>query len=285
MTPDDYCAAEIGGPDSNLYYSLLFLPSATRRAASAVHAFAHEVNDVVDECEDPGVARTKLDWWREEILRTYAGAARHPITQALAPVIAAQKFKRELLLAIINAAEATLGHVRFETFDALRAHCHATGSIPAELAAMVLGFTDPATRRSAQTLGLALRLTEIVANIGHDVRRDRLYLPAEELRRFGATESDMLACRHTPALESLLAYAAERARRLLDDADAHLPDCDRANQLPGQIQAALARVHLDEINADGYRTIERRLALTPIRKLWIAWKTRARERRRARRHT
>jgi len=277
MTPDDYCATAIGGPGSNLYYSLMFLPPTTRHAGAAVYAFAREIADVAQECREPDVAHAKFDWWREEIARCYAGAARHPVTQAFA----GRTMDREALLAMITAAETTIGGVRLDTVESLHAHCHATGSIREQLAASVFGSTDHAAGLYAQTLGLALRLTEILVHLGRDVRRDRLYLPRESLRRFGVAEDDVLACRHTPAFEALMAHETGRATQLFDEAIARLPERDRARQLPGLIQAAIARMQLDEMRRDGYRALERHVALTPMRKLWIAWSTRIRERHRA----
>lgn len=282
MTPDDYCANLIGGRGSSFYYSLMFLPLSMRRAANAVYAFVHETNAIADECHDPSVARIKLEWWREEILRTYAGAPRHPVTQALAPVIAAHAFERVHFLTLLAATETTLGRMRIEKFESLRDHCQHIGSTPALLTATVFGITDPATRLYAETLGVALRLTEILSNLGQDVRHDRLYLPAEDLGRFDVTETDILACRHTPAFEALMAFQTERALRHYDQALGQLPPVDHTHQLPGLIMTAIARTHLDEVRRDGFRVLERRLALPPLRKLWIAWKTRARERRHAR---
>ncbi len=283
MIPDDYCAAAIGGLGSDVYASMLFLPPAARRAGNAVHALAREISDVAHECQDPGVARTKFEWWREEIQRCYAGSPRHPVTQALAPVIAAHKIERELLLLLVNATEATLGRVRFDTFESLCSHCRGTGAVVTVLTARVFGITEPATQRYAEGLGIALRLTDILINLGRDVRRDRLYLPAESLAHFGVTEADVRACRHTPAFEALMAQEAERVRRCYDEAIAQLPINDRPQQLPGLIMAAIARAQLDEVKDDGYHVLERRVALTPLRKLWIAWTTRRAERRLARR--
>ncbi len=277
MTPYDYCANKIGGPGSDLYYSLLFLPTERRQVVNAVYAFVRETGEIADECSDPSVAHAKLNWWREEIQRTYAGAPRHPITQTLAPGITQYQFEREHFVAILDASAATVGRVRIENLELLRMHCHGTGSIPGLLAGTAFGLTEPATRIYTEILGLGLRLTEILSYLGHDTRRDRLYLPATDLRRFGVSETDILAGRHTLAFATLMRFEVDTALHYLDDALTELPHADRAHQLPGLVMAALARAQLDEIRRDGYRVLERHLALTPLRKLWIAWRTRARE--------
>ena len=274
MTPDDYCADKTGYPGSDLYYSLLFLPTPPRRAVNAVFAFVRETGEIGDDTREPDVARAKLDWWRDETARLFSGAPRHPVTRALAPAIAAYGFTREPFLALLDAAAQNLGPVRIETFDQLRAHCRQLGAIPQLLAADVFGAQAPATREYAATLGVALRLTEIVSDIGHDLRHERLFLPAADLRRHGVTEADLLARRHTPAFEALMAHATQQALDLFDQALALLPPADYPKQLPGRILAELARAQLEEIRRDGYRVLERKLALTPLRKLWIAYRTR-----------
>lgn len=281
MTPDDYCANRIGGPGSSLYYSLMFVPPATRRHANALHAFVREVSDIVSECQDPGVAHIKLDWWREEILRLYADAPRHPVSQALAPVVAAHELERDMFLTLIGATEETLERVRIDSFAQLLAHCRHMGAPLHAMAATVFGYTDPGTRHYAAALGAALRLTDILADLGRDVRRQQIYLPTQDLHRFGVTETDISSGRHTPQLEALLAHETECALRCYDEALTHLSERDRVQQLPGLVLTAIARAQLEEIRRDGYRVIEHRVTLTPLRKLWIAWRTRAREQRRA----
>src|SRR5207253_1659879 len=118
---------EIGRPGSSLYYSLMSLPAATREAANAIFALAHEIADVSRKCRDPGVAAIKFGWWREEIQRACDNAPRHPVTRVLAPVIARHRFERESLLTMVSAAESTVGYVRFETAEALHRYCRGSG--------------------------------------------------------------------------------------------------------------------------------------------------------------
>jgi phytoene synthase len=280
MTPDRYCAERVGA-GSNLHYSLLFATPHARRGANAVHAFVREVHDIADECSDAGVAQSKHNWWHEEIERMFADAPRHPVTQALAPIISARQLERVHFLAILAESARNVGRVRVPDFDSLHDHCLRAGGAPALLTARVFDLDQPATRAGIEMLGVALRLADIVCDLGQDVRRDRLFLPLEDLQRFRVNDADVLACRHTPAFESLLAFEIERTLRQLDEALARLPAIDRAAQLPSVILARLARAQLEEVGRDGYRVLERRVALTPLRKLWIAWRTRLSEHRRA----
>lgn len=281
MTPDQYCATRVHTAGSNLHYSLLFAAPTVRRAATAVHAFVDEVREIADECHDPGVALTKLDWWREEIERLYGGTPRHPVTQALAPAIAAHHLERGQFLTILAESARHVGRVRFPNFDLLHDHCLRAGAAPALLAARVFDLDQPAAHTGIEMLGAALRLADIICDLGKDIRRDRLFLPTEDLARFRVDEQDLLACRHTPALEQLMSFEIERAWRALDDALTRLPATDRRTQLPSVILARLTQAQIEEVRRDGCHVLERYVQLTPLRKLWIAWRTRLAENARA----
>src|SRR5688572_25877121 len=105
MTPDEYCQQKAIASGSSFYYSFLFLPPERRRAITALYAYCREVDDVVDECADAGVARTKLAWWRDEIGKLYAGSPQHPVTRALAPAIAAYGLQQQHMLELIDRSE------------------------------------------------------------------------------------------------------------------------------------------------------------------------------------
>jgi phytoene synthase len=276
MTPDGYCAQRIGAAAADAHYASLFATAAQRRGVYALYAYAGEVEEIATECHDAGVARSKLEWWREEIARLYDGAPRHPVTQALEPVIAAHALAREPFLAQLAATARGIGHVRFPNFPLLDGHCRHAGAPALLLATRVLGAPDAGAHERIEQLGAALRMQENLRHLGRDARRDVLLLPTEELRRFGVAESDVLATRQTPAFAALMAFAGERTGRALEDALGALPPLSRAAQLFVRILVALARAELDEIRRDGYRVLEHRIVLTPLRKLWIAWRTRLR---------
>jgi phytoene synthase len=141
------------------------------------------------------------------------------------------------------------------------------------LAAGIFGYANPRTLEYAQALGTAFQLTNIVRDVGEDARKGRIYLPMEDLRRFEVTEADVLARRRSDAFARLMAFQVERAEARYRQALSLLPAEDRRAQRPGLVMAAIYRTLLDEIRRDGYRVLEHRVALTPVRKLWIAWKT------------
>jgi phytoene synthase len=273
MSPDDYCQQKAAQSGSSFYYSFLFLPPERRRAITALYAFCREVDDTVDECTDESVARTKLAWWRKEVGAMLAGAPTHPVTQALRPHLAAYGLEGQHLLAIIDGMEMDLNQTRYLDYAALKRYCWHVASVVGILSARIFGFTRPETLQYAERLGLAFQLTNIIRDVGEDARKGRIYLPIDELQQFNVTAADILNARHNENFEKLMRFQTGRAQQVYDEAFALLPPADRRAQRPGLIMAAIYRTLLREIEDDGYHVLKQRVSLTPIRKLWIAWKT------------
>ena len=273
MTPDQYTQEKAAASGSSFYYSFLFLPPEKRRAITALYAFCREVDDVVDEVSDIGVARTKLAWWRTEVANLFAGHPRHPVTQALAPFTASHGIDAARMNEIIDGMEMDLVYHRYPDFESLKLYCHRAAGVVGQLSASIFGYTAPATLEYAENLGIAFQLTNIIRDVGEDARRDRVYLPQDELGRFGLTADDILARRGGAAFVSLMRFQTERAQSYYDLAFSKLAPADRRNQRAGLIMAAIYRTLLDEIARDDFQVLEQRVTLTPLRKLWIAWKT------------
>jgi 15-cis-phytoene synthase len=255
MTPHDYCRRRTAASGSSFYYGFLCLSGPRRRAIMALYAFCREVDDVVDETSDAELARRQLDEWRAEVARLYAGAPRHPVGQALAEVVAGFRLPEEQLLEIIDGMEMDLEQSRYADFGQLQLYCYRVASVVGLLSAEIFGYTERHTLRYAHDLGLAFQLTNILRDVGDDARRGRIYLPQDELARFGVTEDDILAGRYTPQMQELLAFQAQRAREFYERALGELPEADRRAQRPGLIMAAIYRRLLDEIVAGGYRVL------------------------------
>lgn len=273
MSPDDYCQQKTAQSGSSFYYSFLFLTPERRRAITALYAFCREVDDTVDDCTDESVARIKLEWWREEIAGMYEGRQSHPVTQALQPHLAVYDLKQEHLQAIIDGMEMDLNQTRYLDYAALTRYCWHVASVVGILSASIFGVTTPQTLQFAEKLGHAFQLTNIIRDVGEDARKGRIYLPVNELQQFGVTAADLLNARHSEKFEQLMAFQVARAQQAYDDAFALLPKQDRRAQRPGLMMAAIYRTLLDEVQADGYHVLTQRISLTPIRKLWLAWKT------------
>ena len=273
MTPEEYCQQKAASSGSSFYYSFMFLPPNRRRAITALYAFCREVDDVVDECQDPQIAATKLAWWRVELDRLYAGQPDHPVTRALKPVIEEFNLPREQLLEIIDGMEMDLQQTRYLDFTALSLYCYRVASVVGLLAAEIFGFEDRATQKYAHDLGTAFQLTNIIRDVGEDARRGRVYLPLDELKRFEVPVADILNARHSDNFRRLMEFQIERAEQFYAQALAALPAIDRKSQRPGLMMAAIYRTLLDEIKRDGSQVLNQRTSLTPLRKLWIAWRT------------
>ena len=273
MSPDQYCQERVAKSGSSFYYSFLFLPPPRRRAIMALYAFCREVDDVVDEIADPVVARTKLDWWRGEVDDTFAGKPSHPVGRALQPVIAAYQLPRAHFVAIIDGMQMDLDWNRYPDFATLETYCHRVAGVVGLLSAEIFGYQDPATRDYARNLGIALQLTNILRDVGEDARRNRIYVPLDELASHGVSVDDIILYRETDAVARLLQFQAQRARSYYAKAFSALPAGDRKAQRAGLIMGAIYRQLLEEVEGEGAAVMNRRVALTPLRKLWIAWKT------------
>lgn len=273
MSPDEYCQQKAATSGSSFYYSFLFLPPERRRAITALYAFCREVDDTVDEIDDPTVARTKLLWWRKEISAMLQGNPSHPVTKALQPHVATYKLKGEHLQAIIDGMEMDLDQSRYLDYPGLQRYCWHVAGVVGILSASIFGHTQGGTLLFAEKLGLAFQLTNIIRDVGEDGRKGRIYLPVNELQQFNVTAADILNGRHSDRFEQLMKFQIERARKVYQEAFDLLPKEDRRAQRPGLMMASIYRTLLDEIERDGYHVLNQRISLTPIRKLWLAWKT------------
>ena len=271
MTPDEYCARQAAPPGSALYYALRLARPACRPAIAAVHAFCREVRAIALEVSDPGVARLKLGWWHTEIAAAFAGRPQHPVAQALGAAAAAFKLPREPFDDVIEGVASDLEPAAYRDFAALEMRCRRVAQA-CVVSAQILGGTD-AARDYARDLGVALQLTSFIQRLAADLRHGRVYLPEDELARFGVEMEDLGQRRVTPAFGTLMAHQADRARTFYARALAVLPASERRVQRPGLAMAAIGRAVLEEIERDSFSVLDRRISLTPFAKAWIAWKT------------
>ena len=273
MTADDYCQQKAASSGSSFYYSFLFLPPERRRAITALYAFCREVDDVVDECQDPQLASTKLVWWRMEVAKLFEGKPEHPVTQALQGVLPHFNLPQEQLLEIIDGMEMDLTQTRYLDFKGLSLYCYRVASVVGLLAAEIFGYEDRKTQKYAHDLGMAFQLTNIIRDVGEDARRGRIYLPIDELQQFDVKAADILNARYSDNFRRLMEFQIARAEQYYEQAFAQLPPCDRRAQRPGLVMAAIYRALLNEIRRDGCQVLTQRTSLTPLRKLWLAVKT------------
>ncbi|MBE2261226.1 MAG: presqualene diphosphate synthase HpnD [Burkholderiaceae bacterium] len=275
MTPEDYVQQKAAASGSSFYYAFLFLPKPRRAAITAFYAFCREVDDVVDDVTDPGVAQTKLAWWQNEVTRAFAGQPTHPALQALAPHFAVYGIEEPHLQAVIEGCRMDLSQTRYLDFAGLQRYCHLVAGVVGEVSARIFGQTEAQTTAYAHRLGLAFQLTNIIRDVGEDALRGRIYLPVSELQQFDVKAHELLKREHSDRFTALMRFQAQRAHALYDEALALLPAADRRAQKPGLMMASIYRTLLREIEHEDFRVLNQRIALTPLRKFWLAWKVQA----------
>lgn len=273
MTPDEYCRNQAAPSGSSFYYSTLFLPADQRRALIALFAFCREIEESAKECSDPALGQIKLNWWRQELATAFNARAQHPVTQALLPAAARFDLPQELLLQLIDGVEDGLRKNRHADFRSLQDYCYQTSGVAEQLAARILGLNDPNTLQHAQELGLAFGLTHVILNVRDDARRNRILLPQDELERFGVTAADIFNLRETENFKKLIKFAIDKAENCYNRATSGFPEAERKVLRARLALAAIYRGLLREIREDGCRILRRRVDLTPVRKLWLAWIT------------
>jgi 15-cis-phytoene synthase len=275
MTPEQYVQQKAAASGSSFYYAFLFLPPPRRAAITAFYAFCREVDDVVDEVNEPSVAQAKLAWWQSEVAQAFAGNASHPVMKALMPNVAAYGVEQAQLQAVIRGCQMDLEQTRYLDFPALQRYCHLVAGVVGEVSARIFGQTQAATTDFAHKLGLAFQLTNIIRDVGEDAMRGRIYLPVNELQQFDVKAHEILQRKHSERFVALMRFQAQRAHALYDEALALLPAQDRRAQKPGLMMASIYRTLLREIEAEDFQVLKQRISLTPVRKLWLAWKVQA----------
>ena len=275
MTPAQYVQQKAAASGSSFYYAFLFLPAPKRAAITAFYAFCREVDDVVDDMVDASVAQTKLAWWQSEVAKSFAGQPSHPVMLALMPQTAAFGIEQRHLQAVIEGCQMDLEQTRYLDDAGLQRYCHLVAGVVGEVAARIFGQTQAQTTEYAHTLGQALQLTNIIRDVGEDAMRGRIYLPVNELKQFDVKAHEVLKRSYSDRFTALMRFQAERAHGLYDQALALLPAEDRRAQKPGLMMASIYRALLREIEADNFQVLHQRIHLTPLRKMWLAWKVQA----------
>ncbi|MEO7105309.1 MAG: presqualene diphosphate synthase HpnD [Rhodoferax sp.] len=274
-TPAQYVQEKAAASGSSFYYAFLFLPAPKRAAITAFYAFCREVDDVVDDMVDASIAQTKLAWWQSEVAKAFAGQPSHPVMKALMPLAAEFKIEHRHLQAVIEGCQMDLTQTRYLDYIALQRYCHLVAGEVGEVAAGIFGQTQPQTTQYAHKLGQALQLTNIIRDVGEDALRGRIYLPVNELKQFDVKAHEILKRTYSDNFTALMRFQAQRAHSLYDEALALLPAEDFRAQKPWLMMASIYRALLREIESDNFQVLHQRIRLTPLRKMWLAWKVQA----------
>jgi len=259
---------------SNFRYAFRFLSAGRRRALEAFYGFSRQADDIVDRAESPEAAAGHLAEWRAELERTLEGKPSHPVTCRLAEeVLARHPVRREDLFALIDGVEMDLKKKRYATFAELEPYCYGVASAVGLVCIEIFGRREEATREYAIATGKALQLTNILRDIRPDASAGRIYLPQEDLERFGYPEEKLLAGERAPEFLRLLEFEVGRARSFYEKAAGLLPAADRSRMLPAEVMRAIYRRLLERVAAAGYRNLERPAALGRLSKLAAACRT------------
>jgi phytoene synthase len=273
---DEYCQQKAAPPGSSTYYALRQAPAAGQALLTALFALRREFEETVKEISDPAVGRTKLVWWQKELAALAAGTPSHPVSKALAAHVdgGAKAIEAEYpaLQRLLAGFEMDLDQARYLDYPNLRRYLQGVGGTFATLAARATTQNPEQATGWAAPLGEALLLAQLVAELGNDARHGRIYLPIDEMQRFNVTAADVINRKYSDAFTEMMRFQTGRARDALITALAALPPGERRRQRTLRAQAALALALLDEIERDGYHVLHQTIALTPIRKLWIAWR-------------
>lgn len=270
---DIYCRKKAAQSGSSFYYSFLFLPPRPRQAIIAVYAFCREVDDIVDDCIEKSIAERKLLFWHEEIERVYAGQAQHPVGKSLMTALVHFPLKKHLFLEILQGMHMDLCYCGYQTFEDLRLYCHCVASAVGLLAVEIFGYQDKQTLEYARLLGLAFQLVNIIRDVGEDARRGRIYIPETDLALFSVPSLALLKGEYSKNFLLLMQHQAKRARAYYAQAQALLPAVDRYHQRSGLMMAEIYFSLLTEIEKMDFPVLHQRTSLTPLRKLWVAWRT------------
>ncbi len=257
---------------TNFYYAFRLLPAEKRKAIFALYSFCRVVDDCVDE--EGGEGEAGLGRWMQEVYRCYAGKPETDLGRDLAEALFQFPIPRSCFEQIVAGCRMDLTTRRYATWLDLRVYCERVASAVGLASIEIFGYQNPRTREYAVELGVALQLTNILRDVATDAARDRLYVPLEDLTRFGVTEEELMrpVAARRPKVTLLLAFQADRAREHYEKARILLPPEDRRAMLAAQIMGAVYRAILDAIVRRGY-PLGPRLALSRLRKAWIALRT------------
>lgn len=257
--------------DTSFYYSFLVLPPRKRNAIIAVWDFCRAVDDAVDEEEEKARAAERLREWRAELAACYNGALPGtPQGRALQPYVREFNLPRQPFEDLIDGVEMDLRHARYPTFDMLAEYCRRVASTVGLICVEIFGYRDPGARDYAVHLGMALQLTNIIRDVAADLRNGRVYLPEEDLRRFGVSEEQLRGGRLTPAVRALLAHQCARAREYYRRAASTLPRRDARSLVAAEIMGAIYFEILRRIERAGYDVFSRCIRVPRPRRALIA---------------
>ena len=269
----DHCQAVTRREARNFYFAFVTLPKPRRRAIYAAYAFARLADDIADGSAPTAAKAEQLGELRASLRRAFEGAPGGPVLAALTDAAGAYSIDPLLFEQIIDGVEMDLSPRRYETFEELRAYCYLVASVVGLICVEIFGYADPRARETAVDLGLAMQLTNIIRDVREDRDAGRVYLPQEDLRRFGYTEEVMAGGEVNDAFAGLMRFQAERARGYFESSKPLVSYlAPRSRACPAVLHALYRRL-LDRIEQRGFDVFSERVRLSSAEKLRIMAKT------------
>lgn len=258
--------------NTNFYYSFSVLPKHKREAIKTVYAFCRFTDDIVDDGADEVRKVEMLRKWRRELARAIRGESDYPILNQLSSTAHRFNIPIEHFYELIRGVEMDLTKNRYETFDDLREYCYLVASTVGLMCRQIFGYKNESTSDYAINLGIALQLTNIIRDVQDDAKKGRIYIPLEDMRRFGYTEDDLLHGRYTEEFINLMRFECDRAREYFDLAHDALKDEDKHHFFAARIMWSIYAHLLRRIERSNYNVFERRISLPRFLKLLITFR-------------
>ncbi len=267
----DHCQSLTKREAKNFYYGFMLLPGRQRRAIYAAYAFARECDDIVDAGLPTEEASLRLAAYRESLDRCLEGHPQGPVLVALKDAIDSHRIPHEYFYRLIEGVETDLTVGRYANFEELKRYCYLVASVVGLISISIFGYRGgEQARRHAADLGIALQLTNILRDVQEDLQRDRIYLPLDELARFGYAEDDLREGVANDAFRRLMAFQTERARHYFESGRRLLPFLSRRARACVGVMAGIYSTILDDIQREPETVLERRVSLSAGQKLALA---------------
>ncbi|MBI4535662.1 MAG: presqualene diphosphate synthase HpnD [Ignavibacteriae bacterium] len=258
--------------NTSFYYSFSLLPKHKREAIHAVYAFCRYTDDIVDEDADERRKVLRLRTWRMELRRALQGQSAYPLLNQLNSTARRFNIPVDHFYELIRGVEMDLTKTRYRTFEELKEYCYLVASSVGLMCRQIFGFKNESTRDYAINLGIALQLTNIIRDVKDDAKKGRIYIPLEDMQRFGYTEDDMLNLRYSPEFINLMRFQCDRAKEYFDMARNALKDEDKYYFFAARIMWSIYAHILRRIERSNYNVFQRRISISKFLKVLIAFR-------------
>jgi 15-cis-phytoene synthase len=265
-----FCRAIAHRYGSNFSVGFRFLPAVKRRAVYAAYAWCRWADDIADEPSDsPQSVLDRLDAWQRELDATYAGSPSHPITLALSDALQHFAIPKSAFVALIDGCRQDMLKTRYETFDELLGYCELVASSISDISLAIYGYRTPAAIEHGRSLATALQLTNVTRDVGDDLDRDRVYVPQEELRRFGVTEKALFERQESDPMRRLIEFQIDRAAKYFRDAEPLIAELSFDARFPTLLMGGVYATVLEKLRRDPLIVLRKRLSLSRVQKMLV----------------